>query len=88
MGVIDSCKHTEIETTVEVTFIEDRDCWEAAITIKCVSCERPFQFKGVKPGHSYSEPRCSMTAEILYAAIQPSNGGVFDRATFDLSRPQ
>jgi hypothetical protein len=87
MSAPEGCKHLNIGTTVNVAYIEDRDAWEAAIQIECTDCKRPFQFKGVQPGHSHHEPRCSMTAEILYAAIKPSDGGLFERATFDMSRP-
>ena len=72
-----TCLHENFAATVEVTRITPDEggpvkAYDAAITVRCAACEKPFQFVGVEAGLSGERPMASPDFQELRAPIVPN----------------
>jgi hypothetical protein len=44
------CKHKNIETTTDISYLEDANRFTADIRIRCADCGTPFRFIGLPAG--------------------------------------
>jgi hypothetical protein len=70
------CEHQNFHADVQVGRLTDGDsgpliAFSADIRIKCVDCNRPFQFVGVPMGSSPTQPMASVDLLELRAPIAP-----------------
>lgn len=65
------CPHTSFDAKVGVARLEDSGRFMAEVRIRCLDCDRPFQFLGLKPGLDLSGATVSLDGLEANIAICP-----------------
>lgn len=66
-----TCEHHNFHADVDVHRLEDTKQFMAAIRIRCVDCDLPFEFLGLEPGLDLQGARVSIDGQEANIAITP-----------------
>ena len=55
-----TCQHLNFSAECKVARIEDLGRFVLEVKVRCVDCDKPFQFVGVEPGFNYNAPTVSL----------------------------
>lgn len=66
-----SCAHLNFHCGCKVARLEDSGRFMLEVTVKCMDCDKPFQFLGQKPGLDFDGARVSIDALELNIGICP-----------------
>lgn len=70
---VEKCPHMRFDAAVAVARLEDSGRFLAEITIKCVDCNRPFRFLGLKAGLDTAGAMMSPDGQEARIAIVPAD---------------
>ena len=65
------CCHEQFRADVKVARLEDSGKFMAEIQVRCVQCDEPFRFVGLRAGVSFERPMVSIDELELHAPIEP-----------------
>lgn len=74
-----ACPHEDFEANVEVNRLTKADDdptvigYSADITVRCVACQEPFRWTGLRAGYSPHRPMCSVDETTLVAPLRPAS---------------
>lgn len=82
------CKHMNFDASVRVARLEDVGRFIAEISIKCVECNTPFQFRGLEPGMDTDGARVSIDGLEANIAIVPQGAAPnpFQRLLYNVGK--
>jgi len=89
-----TCKHERLEILAGITVcvslpgdaVQHEPITMADLKLTCAECRTRFQFNGLPAGLSLYEPRVSIDGCELHIPVQPYDGTLARRATFEMPR--